>query len=490
MVRPVFFVLPHFVRLAAIFLLVFPGVVYGADLGFSPGTGTFPADQEFSVQVTVDPAGESVNASDGKISFDPDVLSVASISKDGSSFSLWTSDPTFSNSAGTINYSGGTPSAFKSQGTIITIKFKGKKAGTGKVSIASGTVLAADGKGTDVYKTGGTATFTIGESAPVAEPESEAGSDGVTPIAPVITSTTHPKSDAWYATTTIDLAWKPSSDVTQIRTLLSDKDDALAASLESQKLATSQRVVAKQDGVWYFYVQYRNDFGWGELAKKQIQIDTMPPNEFEVTLRPAEGASLPKLDFSATDSLSGVDRYEVVFGSTSVATVKEGDIVDGGILVPPQEGGETLVTVKAFDKAGNIRTSVKTLTLPAVAKPSPKDTEPVVPVGPFWTIERILLIVFALIMGALIMMGYNARKKKDEDKAHLLRAVVEVREHNDRVFSAMREEFEQMVNDFDEKPQLSAKERDFLENIKEVLDLSEEVIDTGIENLKKQVREQ
>ncbi len=487
--------------LASLFLLGIPFLVLAADLGLSPKTGTFPSGKEFSVDVTIDPAGEKVNASDGKLTFDASILSVSSITKDGSVFSLWTADPKFSNSDGTIEYSGGTPSAFQKSGRILTIKFKGKKEGTSSVLFGSSTVLAADGKGTDVYKTGGTASFVIGPSAPAEAPPAEApaetaadsggGGDGVLPIAPVITSSTHPKSDAWYATTSADFAWKPTADVTAIRTLFSDKDDELAASLQTLKLAVSQKVVAKKDGVWYFYVQYKNDFGWGELAKKQVQIDTVPPKEFEITLK-ADGPDkeAPKIAFSAVDDLSGVDRYELIFASTSVATIKVADLANGATLVTPQPGGKTLVTVKAFDKAGNVRSVQKDMVLPLVAKPVPKSDVPLAPPAPLFTIERALLVIFSIIMGAIAMSNYKARKRQVEVKAKILDAVLKVRDKNDKVFSAMRDEFEQMVNDFDERPQLSAAERDFLETIKEVLDISEEVIDTGVEELKMKVREQ
>ena len=475
---------------------IVPVVAHAADLGFSPSTGKFPLDTEFTVKVTILPSGDSVNASDGKISFDAEKLSVTNISKDGSAFSLWTADPSYSNSAGTISYSGGSPSAFKNDGTILTIKFKPKALGTAALSFSSGTVLAADGKGTDVYKKGGTASLEIIAAAPVADippPDSGGASgDGVTPIAPVITSSTHAKSESWYATTTALFSWKPTADVTDIRTLFSDKDTVLPASLQDQKLSTSQKTVATKDGIWYFYAQYKNDFGWGEMAKKVIQIDTVPPKEFGITLK-ADGpdATAPKFAFSAEDELSGVDRYEILFGSTSVATIKSGDMSNGATPVPPQPGGITHVIVKAYDKASNIRISEKDLTLPAVAKPIPKGSEPpVVEKVTIWTIERILLIILALIVGGVLTSNYYARKKTVDDKAKLLQAVLEVREKNDRIFAAMREEFEQMVNDFDERPQLSAAERDFLEKIKEVLDISEELVDTGIEDLKKKVRGQ
>ena len=482
------------VGLCVAFVIVAPHTTHAADLTFSPANGSFPAESEFSVKVTVAPGSDKINAADGKISYDSTLLSVEGISKDGSVFSLWTAEPAFSNSAGTLSFSGGTPTAFSTSGTILTIKFKGKKAGSATVSFTEGTVLAADGKGTNVYKNGGKATFDIGsapkEEVPADTGDSGSASDGASAIAPTITSTSHPKADTWYATTSIDVAWKPTSDVTAVRTLLSDKDDALAASLKDQKLALSQSVVASKDGVWYFYAQYKNDFGWGELAKRKIQIDTVSPKEFEISLKAdGEDSAAPKFAFAALDELSGIDRYEIMFASTSVATVKDSEMVNGMTLVPPQGGGTTLVTVKAYDKAGNARVSTKEFLLPTVEKAKAKgaETAPVEKTS-IWSIELVLTILFALIIGALGTSNYYARRRFQEEKVRVLQAVLDVREKNDKIFSAMREEFEQMVNEFDERPQLSAEEREFLEKIKEVLDISEELVETGIEELKKKVR--
>ena len=482
-----------------IVLFLVPRATSAAELLFAPTTGTFAADTEFSIKVNIDPKKTGVNASDGKITFDADKLSVSSISKEGSVFSLWTADPSFSNSAGTISFSGGTPTAFTNSGTILVIKFKAKKVGSALMSFGSSTILAADGKGTDVFEKGGVATFEIGSSTPVApveaasQPAAEgSSSDGVSPIAPVIVSNTHSKSDAWYATTSANFSWTPTADVTEIRTLFTDKENPLPAALQSQKLALTQKIVASKEGVWFFYVQYKNDFGWGELANKKVQIDTTPPGEFDVVLRAdAADTAAPKFAFLSEDALSGTDRYEIIFASSSVATIKAAEIVSGTTLVPPQPGGSTEVTVKAYDKAGNVRVARKTLVLPLVAKPAPKSSEPPpLPPAPIWTLERIITILFALIIGGLIVSNHYTRKRFQEDKQQVLATVLEVRDKNDKVFSAMREEFEQMINNLDEKPQLTVVEREFLENVKEVLDIAEELVDTGIEDLKKKIRGQ
>jgi hypothetical protein len=244
------------------------------------------------------------------------------------------------------------------------------------------------------------------------------------------------------------------------------------------------------DGTWYFYLQYKNEAGWGDVAQRKVQIDTVPPSTFTVTLSDqGDDATAPKLKFRSSDDLAGMDRYEIYFNDSSVGTVKDGDLTADGWLVPPQAGGPTKVKVKAYDKAGNITEANADLTLPAVAKPvKGKATDAaVVPQSP-WTSERILLIIFAFIIGVLTTIHIYRNKNATADKLRVLSELAQVRDKNDKIFSAMREEFEQMVQDLDEKPQLTPTERELLEKIKEVLEVSEELIDTGMDDLKKTIR--
>lgn len=478
---------------AAMVFLVMVGfrtpIVFAADLNIDPATASHPIGEEFKVKIAVDPSGQNVNASDGTVTFDTDVLTVVGVSKDGSAFSLWTADPTFSNSAGTIGFSGGTPTPFSKASSVLTVTFKGKKTGSAKVSVMKGSVLAADGKGTDVYKNGGSATYTITEAAPAPveatdqTDNGDGGAVGPVPLAPNITSPTHPKEDVWYSTSTVIFNWNILEEDTAARTLLSQTDnDTPKQALK--KVATSTTITNVQDGISYFYVQLKNDSGWGAIAKRKIQIDTTPPKAFEVAL---VTGNIPKFSFKTEDELSGMDRYEIVFAGSVVATVKAADVTDGMHPVPPQEGGEQNVTIRAYDKANNKAESSKILNLPKVAKPANPDAPPV---QSFWTTEHILLILFAMIIGGLIGWIFYARKGADNQKSMLLHRVHAMGDKNDRVFAAMREEFEAMINDLDPRPQLTPEERQFLEDTKEVLDLAEEQIDGGIDELKKILRGQ
>jgi hypothetical protein len=469
-----------------------------ATLSFSPSAGSYAVGKQFTVKVLVDPGSDSINAADGTVSFDASTLSVVSVSKDGSAFSLWTADPKFSNTDGTVVFSGGTPSPVSSKGTVVAITFKAKQAGTASVTVSKASILAADGKGTDVYTPADGATYAVTAAAaappPPADTTEAATADdsvsapigGTLPLAPTINSSTQPKQDSWYATTTIALTWNPTADVTNMRLGFSDKADAEPTT--TLKVATtSASYIAPSDGTWYFALQYKNDAGWGPAAHFKIQIDTVPPDEFDVALATPASASDPaKLSFKTTDSLSGMDRYEVRFGTTTVGTVKEKDISDGLFTIPPQAGGAMDVTVRAYDKAGNMREATRHLTIPAVVKPVPVDEN--APKQSSNILEHVLVLILALGAGAGAAWNMRARKESVALEARILSRVLAVREKNDRIFSAMREEFEQLVQDMDERPQLTPQERDLLEGIKEVLDISEGIIDTSIEELKNEVK--
>lgn len=471
--------------------LMLPLPAGAATVTFSPASGSYSVGKAFTVKVQADPGSDTINASDGTVSFDSTILQVTNVSKDGSLFSLWTADPKFSNADGTVEWSGGSPSSISNKGTIISITFKPKKAGTAAVSVSKATVLAADGKGTDVYKKGDDASYVIAEA--VAEPPPADTGDsvpadigGVLPIAPAISSPTHPKPEGWYATSTVVLNWKPTADVLASRIIFTQ--NASDTPTQLLKLAsTTQTYTSVVDGTWYFHIQYKNDSGWGPATHFPVNIDTVPPSEFDIALATAANAGdPPKLSFKADDTGSGMSRYEIDFGTTTVGSVKAKDMSDGTWIIPPQPGGQISVTVKAYDSAGNVRAVTRTLTLPAVAKPDAGD-ENAPKQQSNWP-EHILVVILALALGGLFAWYYRSEKDDENIRARLLQRVIEVREKNDRVFSAMREELEQMVQDFDAKPQLSPEERNLLEGIKEVLDISEGLLDSSLEELKREVR--
>ena len=143
-----------FVSLACVFFLL-PGVTRAATLAISPASGTYKVGDVFTVDVVVSSYTQSMNAVSGTISYPKDDLSIVGISKNNSILSTWlppgATGPTYSTSAGTISFEGVLIGGYTGgPKTVFTTTFKVKKAGTAKLSFKNGTVLANDGKGTDL----------------------------------------------------------------------------------------------------------------------------------------------------------------------------------------------------------------------------------------------------------------------------------------------------------------------------------------------------
>ena len=140
------FILPNFSNAATLFL--------------SPSSGNYNSGGQMSVSVRINTESEAINAVDGTIGFNPDILEVSSVTK-GTAVSLWVQEPSYSNKAGNVNFGGVilNPGYYGSNGNILTINFRAKGSGKAEISFKAGSVLANDGYGTNVLKTLGTASF-------------------------------------------------------------------------------------------------------------------------------------------------------------------------------------------------------------------------------------------------------------------------------------------------------------------------------------------
>jgi hypothetical protein len=327
---------------------------FAATLSVSPGTGVYTAGQTFTARVVVNTSGKNINAAEGELSFKPGELSVVRVTK-GSIFNLWTAEPSFSNSAGTISFSGGTPTGYTgSGGSVLSVTFKTKGAGNPKVSFASGAVLAADGRGTNVLTSMNGGSFTIASAEVIPEPETiEYIAPANTPSAPVITSKTHPDPEGWYTQKTAELAWTLPVGVTAVRTLLDGNSGSIPTKVYDTPIS-SILLSDLDDGVQYFHMQFRNGDGWGRVAHYRTAIDSKPPTSFEVTL--SEGADLSNptqtLTLKSEDDTSAVVRFLIqIDGGEPFEFIDED--AKGQLVLPSLEPGHHSVVIEAFDRAGN-----------------------------------------------------------------------------------------------------------------------------------------
>ena len=469
----------------AVFSLL-PSSALAADLGFSPITATHSVGQTFNVRIEVNPDGEGVNAVESEITFDQTKLSVVSVSKTGSAFSLWTTEPEFSNSAGTINFGGGSPTPFSRTSTLATITFKAISPGSAEVDVTSASILAADGLGTDVFSEGKKSIYTITEAvAPPPTPEPV----GNRPPAPVVESPSHPDEELWYTEDTAEFTWDIPGGVTTVRILLDSEPDTDPTVAYSPPIDT--RIIDGLDeGVSYLHIDYKNDSGFSETTHRKIQIDLTPPAIFDIVIVPnSDASSTPYLSFATTDEISGIDRYEIQVSDQDPVTLtaEQMDALPSeGWQMPRLFDGTYLVTIKAFDLAGNMSesdVSVELATGYVDAPPESAAPEEMIDEGINWwfVVAMILLVAVLLLMAVIYMQRSRFLKERD----YLRRETKEVRQKMEKIFSVLQDELEEQIRSLDKKPRLSADEKRVLKSMRQALEVSEAFINKEIEDVEK-----
>jgi hypothetical protein len=88
---------------AVILFLFFPVAVIAASISFTPHSGTFKVGDTFPVSIVVSSVDQEMNAAGGHIIFPPSKLKVTDISYGSSILKLWVQEPSYSNTAGTID---------------------------------------------------------------------------------------------------------------------------------------------------------------------------------------------------------------------------------------------------------------------------------------------------------------------------------------------------------------------------------------------------
>ena len=330
--------------------------VQAASLYFSPSSGSHAVGTSFTVSVYVSSADQAMNAASGIITFPQDKLEVTSLSKSGSVFSLWVQEPSFSNSAGTVNFEGIVlnPGFTGASGKVISITFKTKAAGSAPITFSSGSALANDGKGTNILTGLGNANFSIGVVGPgapkIVTPAEVAGA----PEAPAISSPTHPDPNKWYAVKEAKFIWDVPKDATAVRLLVGRIPNAVPTVTYIPAIS-SKELDKLEDGIWYFSARLKNSAGWGAVSHFRFQIDTQPPEPFIIKFIDGNETENPRptVVFDTTDSLSGVNYYKIKIGEGDFFSVAPEIVKTNSYTLPLQNPGKRNILVQAFDNAEN-----------------------------------------------------------------------------------------------------------------------------------------
>lgn len=295
-----------------------------------------------------------MNGASGAISFPQDKLEVAALSKSDSIFSLWVQEPLFLNSAGSINFEGIVlnPGFIGASGKIITITFRTKAAGPAPVTFSSGLVLANDGNGTNILTGMDNANFSIGKGGSIS-PEILTPVDSMdAPAAPAIHSSNHSDGTKWYTLKDAEFMWELPSGIIGTRLLMAKTLNAIPAITYGQAI-NSKEIKDIDDGIWYFFVQLRNNIGWGAVSRFRLQIDSEKPSRFSIVEAPRTDAaeSNTKFIFDADDKTSGIDHYEVQIDNGNSYVWKDDE--SHQFEIPVVSSGRHTLIAKAVDKAGN-----------------------------------------------------------------------------------------------------------------------------------------
>lgn len=363
------------IPLSKLFFVVFSffvatSFVHAATLSVFPSSGTHTVGDTFSITVSASSPGQALNAIDGILSFQTDRLEALSVFKEGSILNLWAQEPIFSNTNGTVVFSGIVlnPGFTGFAGKVVKVNFRVKKSGNAAVVFSSGSVLANDGMGTSILTGLSSAQFTLldGKEVKKSEPISPVSppvtkSKTGVPMTPTVSSSTHSDQNRWYNKSNALFQWNLPADIIGVRIVVDD------APLATPHVKYSVPIGSKEennisDGVWYFHIQFENKRGLSEVSHFRFQIDTQPPAPFTILFPNGNSTddTTPTVFFSSGDSLSGISSYKVRIG--------KGDFFDvpvntNSYTFPPQKTGTRDIEIVAYDNADNMTSSKTSFTI-------------------------------------------------------------------------------------------------------------------------------
>lgn len=335
-----------------------------ATLFFSPSSATYSTNQTFTITLKVNTSGQAVNAADGAVTFPIDLLDFQSASKSSSVFSLWTTNPTGSDSTGRVNFSGGQPSPgfTGSNGTVMTMTFRVKAPGTAQLGLTGARVLANDGQGTNVLTSSGSASYTLNQTSTT--PTTPTTPSEPSRTTPTLTSISHPDQQAWYRDLDVTADFTTPSGLLGVSYGVTDQPNSVPDEAQDA-VGDDLRFTLAGEGIWYLHLRGRYSNGWSDTAHYRIQIDRTDPETFTIELERDRGDddATPTLTWQANDALSGVATYQLSLndGAEIAAT--------SPYHLNLTKSGPQQIEITAEDRAGNRRTSQLSFTFAGYPAP-------------------------------------------------------------------------------------------------------------------------
>ncbi len=471
--------------MVAFLLLVFfvPHISFAATYSLSPADGSFEVGKSFTVRVMANAGSEGVNTGDATLTYDTTKLTAVSVSKDGSPFNLWVTEPSIKGA--TIVFAGGGTAPVSGSKQIISITFKAKAEGSAKVEFSKATLLAGAGTNVLTGSTGATFTITPASATPPKEetktttpPKEEKNVKIPPPDAPVIKSPTHPDDALWYNKADVKFSWDIPYGVLGMAYGFDQNREGTSTEVHEPPISELTKTGLK-DGVWYLHAEYKNRGGWGSSTTFMVQVDTTPPEEFEAT---AVGGDLTaQLRFEAHDELSGIALYRIAVDGGRSRDVQSSELSSGGYILSNLDPGDHTISIVAVDLAGNERATEVSVTVTGTKVEEQKEDVTTSGFSAIYWVSLLFMAALAIVITMLI----QERRKMHEEKDRIKRETAEVGDRLINIFGVLRDEIEEKVIELSHKPNMTDAERNILEGLKDALDISEELIDKEIEDVRK-----
>jgi hypothetical protein len=142
------------------------------------------------------------------------------------------------------------------------------------------------------------------------------------------------------------------------------------------------------------------------------------------------------------------------------------------------------VKIIAFDKAGNkMESTVPILITAGWVKPLETLEE-----VSFWSfLTGTSIFIALLILTILMQSGYLVfeRKQYRKKEEKLRKETREIQDQMEKIFSALRDEIYDQINNISKRPRLSVKEKEAVEGLNQALEVSETLIEKEINDVKK-----
>ncbi|HSE35152.1 MAG TPA: cache domain-containing protein [Candidatus Paceibacterota bacterium] len=324
--------------------------IYNSTMRFDPDTDIVDPSFEQRVAIMVATGGETINAVDTVVGYDPDAVIIEDVLTtssfcDRGFFTESEIDP----QRGEVRISCGVPSpAFSaSEGIVAELVLRPKRSGSYTLRFLPDTqVLANDGLGTDVLRQTTDATYhVLDRSASSTAPRG------------IVFSYSHPNSSRWYRSRTVHFSWLREAGHAYQYAI--DQSVLTIPVDGTQTTAAGTSLFVPEDGEYYFHLLDRSSGRADVVSHFRVRIDGTPPPAPTIALsndRPRVGETV-RFEFSSRESSEGLRRWFYM-------RIGEGGMfvpIEKSFVIPFLRAGTYVVTVRSFDLAGNWSDATKTV---------------------------------------------------------------------------------------------------------------------------------